>query len=510
MQVLDWYRKIDERYRITFISTFIIGLIAHGMALFNKYSFHDDICSLFDTSGPITSGRWAQEALVLVQKAIHGQGVYSLPLLKGLMSILFIALTACFLVGFWNVQSQFACILFGGLMVSFPVITHLFAFMFTAPAYMFALWVGVTGTIIICRKPSAWKWLISVFAISCAIGVYQAYIPFYLVVILLFYIQYLLKEEPELKEALKEMLYLLFSCIAYMGLYFLLTKFFLAVTHYELSDYQGISTMGFGTPGTEYLQRLGTVYKEFFIPTADKSSYMFYDRIILFYWGALVLLLLYAVAYLKSAYKKSVSRGVLLTICMLIFPLAVDFIFFMVSPKYVHSLMVYSHVCVFLVFIICLDHNKEAIEKKKIIHYLLFGTGCLLLFLYCRYANICYLRTELAQQEAISYFTTFVTQIKSVNGYNDNMPVVYINDMDNKDATMYEVGDNFTMADSVGNLPEYANDYEWKNFMRYWCGFSPKEAYGADFKDLPEVKQMPSYPDDGSIKVINNTVVVKY
>ncbi|MDE5737474.1 MAG: hypothetical protein K2H93_03820 [Oscillospiraceae bacterium] len=31
-----------------------------------------------------------------------------------------------------------------------------------------------------------------------------------------------------------------------------------------------------------------------------------------------------------------------------------------------------------------------------------------------------------------------------------------------------------------------------------------------DFVDLPEVINMPYYPDDGSIKIINNTVVIKF
>lgn len=510
MQVLDWYRKVDERYRITFISTFIFGLIAHGMALFNKYSFHDDIGALFDMSGPINSGRWALEALTLVQKAIHGPGIYSLPLLKGLLSIFFIALTACLLVYFWDIESQFACILFGGLMVSFPVITGLFAFVYTAPAYMFALWVGVLATIVICHRPSVWKWLLSVFAISCSIGVYQAFIPFFLVVILVYFMQQLLKSESTAENSLKDMLYFLFSCIIYIGLYFLLTKFFLAVTDNVLSDYQGISSMGFGTPGGEYLQRFCFAYREFFVPTADKSSYMFPGRIIYFYWAAIILLVLFAVYYLRRAYQTSMAKGVLLTLCMALFPFAVDFIFFMVSPKHVHRLMVYAHVCVFLVLILCFDHCRAIFEKKKAVNYFLIGMSCLLLFLYCRYDNICYFKTELAQQEAISYFTTLVTQIKSANGYDDDMPVVYINDMQNKDSTMYEVGENFPMMDSIAELPAYANDYLWKDFVKYWCGFDPEEADEADFIDLPEVRQMPSYPDDGSIKVINNTVVVKY
>lgn len=33
---------------------------------------------------------------------------------------------------------------------------------------------------------------------------------------------------------------------------------------------------------------------------------------------------------------------------------------------------------------------------------------------------------------------------------------------------------------------------------------------GHDLKEIPEVQNMPSYPDDGSIKIIDNVIVVKF
>ncbi len=36
------YERIDKRYIVVIICSLIAGLVAHGMALFNRYSFHDD------------------------------------------------------------------------------------------------------------------------------------------------------------------------------------------------------------------------------------------------------------------------------------------------------------------------------------------------------------------------------------------------------------------------------------------------------------------------------------
>lgn len=46
--------------------------------------------------------------------------------------------------------------------------------------------------------------------------------------------------------------------------------------------------------------------------------------------------------------------------------------------------------------------------------------------------------------------------------------------------------------------------------MVLWCGFNPKTADSAMYEQLPEVIQMPCYPSDGSIKMIEDVLVVKF
>ena len=50
----------------------------------------------------------------------------------------------------------------------------------------------------------------------------------------------------------------------------------------------------------------------------------------------------------------------------------------------------------------------------------------------------------------------------------------------------------------------------WRDFMEQWLIFKAWEADPEDFENLPEVQAMPSYPNKGSIKVINDTLVVKF
>lgn len=60
------------------------------------------------------------------------------------------------------------------------------------------------------------------------------------------------------------------------------------------------------------------------------------------------------------------------------------------------------------------------------------------------------------------------------------------------------------------NSSEFINDYNWKITMQLWCGFEPETLTSFDYMQMPEVMQMPNYPDEGSIKVIDGTVIVKF
>jgi hypothetical protein len=43
-----------------------------------------------------------------------------------------------------------------------------------------------------------------------------------------------------------------------------------------------------------------------------------------------------------------------------------------------------------------------------------------------------------------------------------------------------------------------------------WCGYTAHEVDSSYFVNNPEVQEMPRYPDEGSIKVIDDTLIVKF
>lgn len=104
-----------------------------------------------------------------------------------------------------------------------------------------------------------------------------------------------------------------------------------------------------------------------------------------------------------------------------------------------------------------------------------------------------------------------VTQIKSVDGYSDDLPVAFVNAGENSDLTILEFNE-FRDINLVGydGARGYMNDYMYWAFMKNWCGFSPVMTDASIFDNNEAVKEMPHYPDSGSIKIIDGVVVVKF
>ena len=217
-------------------------------------------------------------------------------------------------------------------------------------------------------------------------------------------------------------------------------------------------------------------------------------------------------SYTVDDFRRNKVNAVLSLVLVCLIPLAANFVFVMADPNDVHSLMTYGQVYIFVYFAWVIDR----IQFRKVrLQQAVRGVGLALLLLinimFFRYDNQCYLKAALSQQEAISYFTTMVTQIKSAEGYDDRFSVYVVNDFQNQDETIthYSNLDHVTQH-PYGGLSDYLNNYNWKYFVRNWCGFSPDWKNGDELLHLPEVQNMTHYPDDGSIMVIDDKVVIRF
>ncbi len=497
-------------------SSLVWGLLAHGVAFFNKYSYHDDALwthSLFDQD-TYALGRWGRALLGKFACLFFGSDLYSTPAFSGFITIFCVAVMMALVTVRLNINNKVTIVGVTGVMVSFPAITGMFGFMFVSPYFYIGSALGVIGAYIYYSNKNVKTFIICTLLMAYSTGLYQANIPIDMMVLLLFMLDEVYSSDMEWKEYFMLALKNVLVGIAFIAEYFVLNKILLTIKNVKLSGYKGIDNFGFNSIG-DYLYRVYTAYKRFVKPedyiTDQGVSANMYPWNIRYYHIALILVSIVLVVMLVRTFsqkKKMLQVGIIIAIS----PLFAYFIYVMAGEPDVHGLMTFGEV--FLFFIPAYVMEK-LVSDDKAVKILKIAAATLILiigFANSRYANVCYLKAELMQTEAISYFNVLISRIQQTEGYTKDMPVEYINPLAKND-------EDFSGEQRFNPiwLPPYngnsiINDYSWEEFMKMWCGFDPVRADEETFSkvDTDEISSMPAYPDEGSVKVVDGVMIVKF
>lgn len=513
----NWWKNVITEFSakcviVTFISTFIWGFIAHGIALTNKFCWQDEMNYVFTLGNDYTLGRFMLGFFLEQDKVVWGASPYSTPLFNGLASLLFLAIIAALLIKIFDIENFFLGIALSGILTTIPVVAVIFAYMYTAPAYFFGFLLGVFGIYLIKKYNNIIVYIIAVFLMSLSIGTYQGFLPTLLGIMLIMFLNFLLKskEEPGSKKNIFKGVSIIFSVPLFVGVYYVLMKLINKALQITLSDYRGVSSMGHLGIKT-YAGRAITAYKRFFSLAENKPGNVFLNNTkYLYYFVIFVNIALVLILFIKNVKKNKLAYILFLVFSALI-PLAGNFIYVMCAEDDVYTIMAYGLSVPFLFAIFMIQRILDAFDGKKLVLIDAFAISILCLFL-VKIDNICYLKTQFVQQQAISYFTTLISNIKSTDGYSDEYPVATINNFQINDASFTEIPEfTIPLVPYDHNVNDYVNNYMYRDFMAFWCGYNPDYVTNTtDLENSPEVQKMPSYPKDGSIKVIDDTVVVKF
>ena len=490
----------------TFLSTLIFGIACHGMVLFNKFSYHDDVGNLFSYGAGITSGRWALDVSAKIYKYFLGD-LASLPLFNGMICIFLIAITACILVQHLEIKRTECCIAIGGGLVAFPFLTSLFGYMFTSVFYCIGVFFGVYGTTLICKFKLRFLFL-GCSLIGFAVGIYQAMIPLVLCVFVLSMIKNL-SDSKDYFDSLKKIIYIIASCILFMFFYLFILRLALYLFNTKLSNYKGISdTLGGNILISEYFRRALFAYKEFFYPTDKRFLGMFPEKLCGMYRLIVSVNIILGINKIWKSAKNSIGVALLQCLVFISFPFAVNFIYVMTKNGW-SSLTFYSLIMPFVMCVYLIDDLNIKFTGYRFVSSFLFF---IIIILYCKFDNLCYLEAELSQSEAISYGTILISRIQSTDGYEINMPVLFLHYNKNNDpnVTKYKQFGEINIRPYERGLSQYITDYEFVRFLRQWCGYSPVITKSDSFEKKEEIKNMPCYPNSGSIKIIDGIVVIKF
>ena len=197
---------------------------------------------------------------------------------------------------------------------------------------------------------------------------------------------------------------------------------------------------------------------------------------------------------------------ILLLVC---FPLAVNFIVIMCPNSWIYTLMVFNFVVLLLLPVIlyeCVD------EKWKLGNILRKAALVIVIVMMCNYAyiaNVNYQTMYFTDRQTENYFSSMLTQVRMTDGYKSSMPWAFIGNNITDPSFKNFAANNLMYG---GNDVEYVNAYSRISWFRAYQGFDIKLVADIEKAILyknEDVKNMPCYPDNGSIKIIDGIVVIK-
>ena len=518
MDVLQYWKDLKIQKKCALVSTFLFGILAHGPMLFNKFSNRDDLRYLFTGGITISSGRWMIYVIEKLKNILFQDSVYSVPVINSIFTFLCIAASLCILIDLFKLKSQILCILSGGLMVCIPVIACMLGNMYITQYFALAILFAVSGAALICRGKKWYHVLCGILLAAFSVGIYQAFIPSILTILLLDLIGDFSDAagKDTFMRALKKSGIIIASCLGFMIVYAGLLKFFCFFTHTELSGYKGIGTST-SIPLAEYISRTILPYREFFFPERGTYYDVFPGGSRYLYILSVILFVIFFVMMLWKVLQHSKPAAFCCLLLGLLIPLAVNFIFVMVDPGYCYAMMVYGYAIYFIGFFWLFEKVQPQFKPglKKLSEAGIAVIFALILIVFWRFDNICYMRLEMYQAQMTRFCTELIARMQSTENYRSSMRVAYIGEpmLLETDTTVPEIDElNYIHVSPYFGFRQLLNTTEpWREFMKIWCEFQAWEVDNVSYyRRMPEVKEMPKYPDEGSIRVIGDTLVVKF
>jgi len=242
-ELLTFYNeKLKKSWKTAFWSAFVIGLLVHLYKFTNLLPNHDSLYNFYSSQNMVASGRW------FLSIACGFSSYFDLPWIIGLLSLVFMGLTAAIMAEVFRMENPVLIVLSSGLLVSFPAITATMAYEFTADGYMIAMALAALSVCLTRMEyigKQHWpKMVLSAVCICLSCGIYQAYVSFAFVLAVCYFMTEILENRREEKLYFKWIGTQVVIYIAALAGYYGIWKIFLSVSGFAASGYQGIDQAG--------------------------------------------------------------------------------------------------------------------------------------------------------------------------------------------------------------------------------------------------------------------------
>ena len=507
---MEWKKYLRRPEGAAAASAFLCGLLVHCFGLVNMLHNYDNIIVNPQGYGTgVSSGRWF---LTIVGDAVQKiVGNYNMTWFNGVMFIALAALSAAVFVGTLRVptSSTTCAVLVGMLFAAFPTATSALLFTFLSAYHGLALLLSVVAAWALLRGRAV-GFAASILCIAMSMGIYQAYVPVTVSVVVLTLLVQMLTEDVTFMQMLRKGLYCCLNIALGVAAYFVFLR--LCLNHYqvELSTYQNINTMGQLSIGQLPGLIVRAVKLFCLLPLRD---YCTLAPIPLLKAGYLLAGVESAVLIVLQLIRgrKKLPQIIMTGLLCAAFPVAVNLIVIMCPNSYIYTMMVYAFVVALCMPLVLCETLPDMLHGKKVIRRIAVFTAAAVVFGNAYVANVNYTGLYYANRQTENYLNAMVAQVRMTEGYDSEKEWAFVGD-NVRDPALSNGWNNAIRGGGNSTAGGLINAYSREAWIEFFLGCRFPMAWPETVEALKtneEVLQMPCWPAQGSIKVIGDQVVIK-
>ena len=497
-----------KRMLSALLFTLLLGFAAHGYQFFSMNLVHDGLHNAFPHPDYYL-GAALGRGLQYVYTKIFGSAVY-LPLTNGLLSLLWIGLAVWAVCRLLRFEKLWQIGLTAAVFVTNQTITAIAG---TYPPYlsMFAFALLCASLSALCwgafARSGKWRYLfLGAVLAAVSMGIYQSYLFTTVVLIMLASVRALL-ENTAFKEVFLDGLCGVFMLFLSGGLYLHIITLICRVTETPLET-EGYNSLGNMAANAEPLsERITACFTQFSDRFFKDIPSVYPEKLIFFLNAALLVLTLVLLAAVIAGRRvKPLSLG-LVVLLLVLLPFAANGT--RLINREVHDLMEFAFYLVYLLPLMLLPLLPK-LSVKKVCTGLCGAALAVVVFSNIQTANLLYTMRAVEYDANLSIMTRVAERMETLEGYvPGETPVMFWGTPKNilEPLPNQEKVEKILGGDILSPVTYYHtwHIYFERVLLRDVALYAPSELIVSE-----EVQNMPIFPAEGSVAMVDGTVIIKF
>lgn len=501
--LIERWNQLERRYKVAFIGTFIIGILTHMYMFTNKLPNHDYPYNIHGNQfvWPLTLGRWFLEPATVISSHFY------LSWVNGLLSVVYIAVAAAFIISIFRIRNTVPILLCGGLLVTWPAFADTMGFMFLADGFMLSLLFTCIAVWIWENRSGTKSYLLFPVLLGAATGIYQAYLTFAMYLILIRIILDIMeKRYSDNLELFRKIGSALLGGIFGVGFYYGMQLAIMKLAGSSFSDYMGISSAGLPDIRTLLITLWEDTihFVEFFV--GSNGEFTFYEILNIIFILSFISMYIYMIIKTKL-YRNGIQLFVFVLFNLLLIPVA--YLWDFLSEDVVYRFMMLY--CVVLLYVLAVVIADRYLSAKFSNLYMYFMIA--VIFNFGLIDNIGYFNLNLCWEETYATAIQMQDRLQQLDGYEDTDEILVIGTLRLKNNNRREwVTERIPPMIGVEAVNLMRNQDFIVSILKNDLGMVLDGVSGEQKEGLmrlDEVKEMGNWPAKDSVRMVDGVMVMK-